>query len=80
MLNSLSFILASCKLSAILPNPTHIDWSKLEVHLSDFFNHLQDQKVDMSRWICGLGHGVLQHTPEENVRKTVQYIHDHYRY
>jgi uroporphyrinogen-III decarboxylase len=19
-------------------------------------------------WVCGLGHGVLQHTPEENVR------------
>jgi len=22
-------------------------------------------------WVCGLGHGVLQHTPEDHVRKLV---------
>tara|TARA_B100001971_G_scaffold61895_1_gene56868 strand:+ start:68209 stop:69249 length:1041 start_codon:yes stop_codon:yes gene_type:complete len=58
----------------------HIEWSKLETHLGDFWKHLVDSKVDFSKWICGLGHGVLQHTPEENVRNTVQYIHDNFRY
>lgn len=58
----------------------HLEWSIVETHLSQMWNDLQDKNVDMSRWICGLGHGVLQHTPEENVRKTIRYIHDHFRY
>jgi uroporphyrinogen decarboxylase len=31
---------------------------------------------DRAGWVSGLGHGVLQHTPEENVRKMVQLIRE----
>jgi uroporphyrinogen decarboxylase len=27
-------------------------------------------------WVSGLGHGVLQHTPEDNVRRMVQLIRE----
>jgi uroporphyrinogen decarboxylase len=31
---------------------------------------------DRAGWISGLGHGVLQHTPEANVRRLVQLIRE----
>lgn len=58
----------------------HLPWDILEKHLKEFHQDLQSSNVNFSRWICGLGHGVLQHTPQDNVKKTVEYIHQHFRY
>lgn len=58
----------------------HLPWKNVEQHLNDMWKNLQLNNVDFSRWICGLGHGVLQHTPQENVKKAVRYIHEHFKY
>lgn len=58
----------------------HLTWDQCEENLKVFHRQLADKNVDFSRWICGLGHGVLQHTPQENVKKAVQYIHDNFIY
>lgn len=34
------------------------------------------EKLDKTGWICGLGHGVLPETPEENVRRFVKLIRE----
>ncbi|MGZ3788229.1 MAG: uroporphyrinogen decarboxylase family protein [Bacteriovorax sp.] len=61
------------------PSYLHYDWAILEKKLEQFWAPLKDSN-QLDRWICGLGHGVLQHTPESNVRKAVQYVHDHFHY
>lgn len=58
----------------------HLPWTQVEAHLKDMWQDLQSQNVDFSRWICGLGHGVLQHTPQDNVKQAVEYIHKNFRY
>jgi uroporphyrinogen decarboxylase len=58
----------------------HLPWSDLEKNLAGFIKNLKDENVRLDKWICGLGHGVLQKTPEENVRKTVEYIHKNFTY
>ena len=58
----------------------HLEWSQVEKHLKTMWNELGDKNVDFSRWICGLGHGVLQHTPQENVKKSVKFIHENFLY
>lgn len=58
----------------------HLSWENCERHLEHFFRDLVDKNCDLSKWICGLGHGVLQHTPQENVKKTIDYIHRNFRY
>ena len=58
----------------------HLSWENCEKNLETFFQSLQDNNCDLSRWICGLGHGVLQHTPQENVAKTIEYIHRNFTY
>lgn len=58
----------------------HLEWNQVEAHLKEFHQNLVNANIDFSRWICGLGHGVLQHTPEDNVRKTVEYIHKNFIY
>lgn len=62
------------------PSYLHYDWPLVEQKLAQFYKPLKESNVDLSRWICGLGHGVLQQTPEDNVRKTVKYIHDNFHY
>ncbi|MCO4793369.1 MAG: hypothetical protein KC493_06650 [Bacteriovoracaceae bacterium] len=62
------------------PSHLHLPWNLLEGKLNDFFERVQSADVDMSRWIMGLGHGVLQHTPEDNVRNTIKLIHDRFLY
>jgi uroporphyrinogen decarboxylase len=43
--------------------------AQLELRLREFFSHmLALPPAQRAAWICGLGHGVLQHTPEDNVR------------
>ncbi len=39
---------------------------------SDWFSRMKALPAELRRgWICGLGHGVLQRTPEANVRRFV---------
>lgn len=61
------------------PSYLHYDWANVEKKLEQFWAPLRELK-NLDRWICGLGHGVLQQTPEENVRKTVEYIHKNFNY
>ncbi|MAX67439.1 MAG: uroporphyrinogen decarboxylase [Halobacteriovoraceae bacterium] len=58
----------------------HLEWKDVEKNLQEFHQELVESQVDFSRWICGLGHGVLQHTPQENVQRAVKYIHDNFIY
>lgn len=58
----------------------HLPWEKLQANLDDFYKELCSYNIDHSRWICGLGHGVLQHTPQINVKNTVDYIHNNFLY
>lgn len=53
----------------------HLPWEICEKKWMQFWSELQDKNLPLNKWICGLGHGVLQHTPEENVRKSVQLVH-----
>ena len=62
------------------PSYLHYAWPQVEEKLKQFWAPLADSGLDLNKWICGLGHGVLQQTPEENVRKTVQYIHSNFTY
>lgn len=61
------------------PSYLHYDWEILEKNLAQFWDSVKDSN-QLDRWICGLGHGVLQQTPESNVRKSVEYIHNHFQY
>lgn len=62
------------------PSLLHLPWEHLQERLEGFFAEVQKTKVSLDRWIMGLGHGVLQHTPEENVRRTVELIHQKFHY
>ncbi len=62
------------------PSYLHYEWPVLEKKLAQFWQPLADAGLPLNKWICGLGHGVLQLTPESNVLKTVQWIHDHCQY
>lgn len=43
--------------------------AELELRLQQWFTRLRElPAAARAGWVCGLGHGVLQHTPEENVR------------
>jgi len=47
---------------------------ELKRHLASFLNPLL--KHDRTGWVCGLGHGVLPKTPEENVRLFVNTVRE----
>jgi uroporphyrinogen decarboxylase len=47
---------------------------ELTQHLEHFLDPLL--KHDRTGWICGLGHGVLPNTPEENVRLFVNKVRE----
>lgn len=43
--------------------------AELTLRLREFFSRMQQlPAAQRAAWVCGLGHGVLQHTPEDNVR------------
>jgi uroporphyrinogen decarboxylase len=51
------------------PEWLHLPAPELERRVRKVFgNVLELPQSARSSWVCGLGHGVLQHTPEENVR------------
>ncbi len=58
----------------------HLSMEHLEERLNYFFTQMEESKVDFSRWIMGLGHGVLPKTPEQNVRRAIEMIHERLRY
>jgi uroporphyrinogen decarboxylase len=58
----------------------HLPWDQLKENLDIFYKEIIDQKADLSKWICGLGHGVLQHTPQMNVKKAIDHIHTNFIY
>jgi uroporphyrinogen decarboxylase len=62
------------------PSLLHLPWPELEKCLKAFYENIQKTKTPLDRWIMGLGHGVLQHTPEENVRNCVKYIQNNFLY
>lgn len=62
------------------PTWLHLPWDKLESNLQLFWKHLQENNINFSKWVCGLGHGVLIETPESNVRKTVEHVHQNFCY
>ena len=55
----------------LLPN----DSMKLELekYINSISNFTDQQK---SGWICGLGHGILKETPEENVKTFIKMIRE----
>lgn len=48
------------------PQWLHLPATELEIRLRKAFGEVAQLNLD--GWVCGLGHGVLQHTPEDNVR------------
>lgn len=51
------------------PHALFLDSHELEALLRRFFQSILDLPAQARRgWVCGLGHGVLPKTPEENVR------------
>ena len=63
------------------PSYLYLPWDKLEVKVEAFWNRMKDLPRELlNKWIFGLGHGVMPKTPEENVRKVVEYIHNNCHY
>ena len=54
------------------PEWLHLPGDELERRLREYFQRIRALPAALRRgWICGLGHGVLQRTPEANVRRFV---------
>ena len=50
---------------------------ELEVRLRSLFARVRVlPAAQRAAWVCGLGHGVLQHTPEDNVRLALSIQHE----
>tara|TARA_R110002072_G_scaffold64203_3_gene159539 strand:- start:146418 stop:147455 length:1038 start_codon:yes stop_codon:yes gene_type:complete len=62
------------------PSHLHLPWELLEPKLARWWQTMEGSGCDLNKWIAGLGHGVLQHTPKENVKMTVEYIHKNFLY
>lgn len=50
----------------------HLSWEDCKSKLEEFVKAIPEKNFE--RWICGLGHGVLIETPEENVRNFVKHF------
>ena len=51
------------------PEWLHLPAAELEARVRGVFERVHALPADVrAAWVCGLGHGVLQHTPEDNVR------------
>ncbi len=61
-------------------DPAHLflPWPILRDKLEALWRRGRDSGVPSGRWIAGLGHGVLPGTPQDTVRRTVEYIHQHF--
>lgn len=56
------------------PALLHLERDELALRLRRYLEALRTQNRD--GWVCGLGHGVLPATPEENVRLFVQLVRE----
>lgn len=61
------------------PTWLHLDGDIMSQKIRAFYKDLKTRGLDMSRWICGLGHGVLIETPEANVREAVKIIQNEFK-
>ncbi len=53
----------------------HMESSDFQKTLTEYLKPFQDlSPEDRKGWVCGLGHGVLPKTPEQNVRNFVQMV------
>ena len=52
----------------------HLPTEIMEKKATAYYQDLRDRGLDFSRWIAGLGHGVLIQTPEKNVKRLVEII------
>ena len=62
------------------PSLLFLPWENLEKEWLTIWDKVTASKVGPRKWICGLGHGVLPKTPEENVKKSVELIHQRFTY
>jgi len=46
---------------------------RLDAYLEPYLRMSPEQRAG---WVCGLGHGVLQHTPQENVKSFVTHVRE----
>jgi uroporphyrinogen decarboxylase len=54
------------------PEWLHLPGAELELRLREYFAAIRKLPAELRRgWVCGLGHGILQRTPEDNVRRFV---------
>ncbi|MGE4232857.1 MAG: uroporphyrinogen decarboxylase family protein [Bacteriovoracia bacterium] len=51
----------------------------LERKLHEYFSNICNSQADLSRWICGLGHGILQNTPEANVHLFIKIQREYFK-
>lgn len=58
----------------------HLSPQDLQARLEDYLMLMKPLNKRWDRWIAGLGHGVLPATPENNVRRAVDFFHQHLRY
>ncbi|MBI2520996.1 MAG: uroporphyrinogen decarboxylase [Bdellovibrio sp.] len=57
-----------------------LPWPILQQKLEGIFKLAIESKCGADKWIMGLGHGVMQKTPESNVKNAVKYIHENFLY
>ena len=62
------------------PSLLFLPWNELETQLHSLWEKVQASKTSAEKWICGLGHGVLPKTPQENVKNAVEFVHQNFRY
>lgn len=58
------------------PSLLFLPWEHLEKEWLSLWERVQASKAGPSKWISGLGHGVLPKTPESNVMNSVKLIHE----
>ena len=59
------------------PSWLHLSWEDCHRRLVEFVSEVDEKYWE--KWIFGLGHGVLVQTPQENVKKTVDFVHEHFK-
>ena len=57
----------------VMTQPQNIMEKKLEKFIEETSSFSVEQRVG---WVCGLGHGVLKTTPEDNIRLFVKKIRE----
>lgn len=58
----------------------HLPQDIMVANLRAWHADLVKRGLDQSKWICGLGHGVTIQTPEANVRRAVELVHQEFVY